>query len=1203
MKTWLFGTYKWQGNPKALFLYMTTNCRDTHDCWWIADTKEDAKILKKQGFEKITYLNSDKANKLFAIAHVYVTENFREGYPSTISDNIVIFNTWHGVGLKHIELACEQPVIQDSVARKNIKNFKLYTNNTYFLVTSPAMEEHFIRETVIRANQVIHGSYPRNTVYTQNISTFNFDKISHINLDSINNIILFAPTYRATAISGVFQYLLPDLEAIKEKMQAQNNLFIIKVHPFMTKDAYYQQMREAYRNDPHILFWNDDYDIYEIFNQIDIAIIDYSSIFYDLLEAGVKRFIRYIPDYEEYIGHSEFIGDYFSLTAGEISKDFNSLLNMLNKPTAESDNLAYIREYFFSYDQGADIGDMIREIDNIKVEHLPHKELHSFDIFDTLIRRKSQTPFSIFYYMQKMMMSNTQLPLPAYLIDNWVRIRSQAEYDVRDSYAKTQFERNSDKLEITFNDLYNQLQLHLNLSEQQINYLKKLEIDAEIAHIEPIPERINRLLQLKEAGNDVILMSDMYLPKSVILQMLEKADPRLLGIELYLSTEIGHQKSTGKLFKHIFFKNKYNYSRWVHYGDNVKADGTSPRQFNIQTFVHHPDSFIKFESAMIESMSARVRYDAYLLAAQWQRFRTQTVKSSKSNLEFDQKYYAYAYAGSALVPYVHWSILDALQRGYETLYFISRDGHFLKQIADQIIATRNYPIKTDFIYGSRQAWRIPSYIDELDSEMFGPFGNFVGMDSFDDLVKASWLEEEELLALFPQFAALKQLPHLRGNTAENIRTLLKNSPEYHQKVLAIAAEHRKLVCKYLQQNINFNEKFAFVEFWGRGYTQDVFSRLLKATAGKKIDTDFYYVRSFSPDKPGIHRHNFIVAPKNFSYFEPIFASTPYQSIKNYQLNDHTGKVEAIAIPAPNEMAEVFEEQLANFTRDYLNVVSTDDLQFIYELANFSYDYQLNNHNDQFTCSVFASLKYNSSSYGTTREYAPVLTLKQLQAISSKQDLDKLTTSIAISLARSSEDVYKYYQKIYAKMKLPKVTSGLSKRVYAINNLQDYIYSDGTPFQAYCIKANSLYMDISLNETSKRKDIRLSEGTVFDVISIEWLTNGVPILVTENGYVTANKNWVNYYGEQPQSELKNHKVFDKIHNKKDNAINAFKKITTLTYEDSDNNERSIRKLNKFRRNPYLFFSDAKNPSIQVFRHLFNDQHTLGKVLSNIVRRYF
>ena len=43
-----------------------------------------------------------------------------------------------------------------------------------------------------------------------------------------------------------------------------------------------------YANHPNILFWDNDKDIYEIFDQIDMGIIDYSSIYYDMLASGVK---------------------------------------------------------------------------------------------------------------------------------------------------------------------------------------------------------------------------------------------------------------------------------------------------------------------------------------------------------------------------------------------------------------------------------------------------------------------------------------------------------------------------------------------------------------------------------------------------------------------------------------------------------------------------------------------------------------------------------------------------------------------------------------------------------------------------------------------------------------------------------------------------------------------------------------------------
>ena len=40
----------------------------------------------------------------------------------------------------------------------------------------------------------------------------------------------------------------------------------------------------------------------------------------------------------------------------------------------------------------------------------------------------------------------------------------------------------------------------------------------------------------------------MYLPKEVILEMLYQVDPRLTELPLYLSSDIGNQKSTSTLY-------------------------------------------------------------------------------------------------------------------------------------------------------------------------------------------------------------------------------------------------------------------------------------------------------------------------------------------------------------------------------------------------------------------------------------------------------------------------------------------------------------------------------------------------------------------------------------------------------------------------------------------------------------------------------
>src|SRR5699024_3974256 len=114
-----------------------------------------------------------------------------------------------------------------------------------------------------------------------------------------------------------------------------------------------------------------------------------------------------------------------------------------------------------------------------------------------------------------------------------------------------------------------------------------------------------------------------------------------------------------------------------------------------------------------------------------------------------------------------------------------------------------------------------------------------------------------------------------------IRGILANSTEYKNALLKIAKEKRKIVNTYLKQSIDFSKSFAFVEFWGRGYTQDTLTRLLESAAERPILNPFYYIRNFTPNYGNSIRHRFTVKPSNYSYFESIFAQTPYESISGY----------------------------------------------------------------------------------------------------------------------------------------------------------------------------------------------------------------------------------------------------------------------------------------------------------------------------------
>lgn len=75
----------------------------------------------------------------------------------------------------------------------------------------------------------------------------------------------------------------------------------------------------------------------------------------------------------------------------------------------------------------------------------------------------------------------------------------------------------------------------------------------------------------------------MYLTKEVIVKLLQKADPLLATLPLYVSSEVGHQKTTRKLFLHVYSDLDYCYEKWIHIGDNRFADQVQPEMLGIQT--------------------------------------------------------------------------------------------------------------------------------------------------------------------------------------------------------------------------------------------------------------------------------------------------------------------------------------------------------------------------------------------------------------------------------------------------------------------------------------------------------------------------------------------------------------------------------------------------------------------------------------------
>lgn len=994
-----------RGNPKYLFVYIN-NYRSDIAAYWLCSDEETIAQVRALGF--LAYQLETPAAQ-YAINHtgVMVTEQVKHEIPEGL-ENVKYLNLWHGVGVKRVERRLFIGDIAMGLAKKYVKQGTFFRDNQLLAVTSPANENEQALDCGVDEDKFIRAGYLR-CLYQQNfkpVVSFEHDLRKVKGLPESTKMIVYAPTFRAK-LGGTFSQAITDIEALYRCCEDNNLLLIFKVHPNMEKETGFLRAWETYGNRKHFWFWDNRDDFYEIMDQMDMAIVDYSAIISDMVAMDIPHYIRYIYDYDEYMkeGYAQ-PDEYAERTLGRICRNFDELLDAIAnyEQYDDSEDLKRIKNKLWTYSGGAgDFEKVIDQVMNFQIQKRHFQSLYSFDVFDTLISRKVLDPWGIFFYVKEKMQENGGFPTA--LVMKYPNVRHAAEANVREYYNKSKDLRNSECTEITFDEIFQRLAYVYGLSDEQTDLLKKWELEAEIENVIPLKPQIDLVKKYLADGECVVLISDMYLPKEIIIEFLRKADPVLTEVPLFLSNEYGVLKTSQKLFFEVYksFEPFYNFERWVHYGDNQNADIIPPRKFCIYPRKIEKPQFNEIQRELVDYIGT---YDAYLVVAMQARMCQESV--------YERDEFVISYISLCLVPYVDWAIRDAMRRGYKTLYFISRDGHHLKRIADVLIKERGLSLKTKYIYASRRAWRIPSFIDEVDDGFWQPYGSFMDLFSKEKLFDAMNLDEEQFRRFFPSIDP-DTINFFDKDELNDLIEIFKSSEEYKAFLLEKAAEMRELVSGYLRQEIMQGEKFAIVEYWGRGYTQESMIRLWHDIIGKKEDVPFYYSRSVLPTTGNAVRYNFTTNYGRQFFMEGVFANIPYKSVESYEMKD--GKIVPVIRPIPYDenLYESMQNLLPEFAKRYAALPLRHPEDTDHLLYEFVLDYYESHRDNENFAGNIGKLVDSVALYGTKREYAPPYTMTTLDDIREKKvgrGSAALTTSIAMSYARSSWEVQEKYKEMF-----------------------------------------------------------------------------------------------------------------------------------------------------------------------------------------------
>jgi predicted HAD superfamily hydrolase len=450
-------------------------------------------------------------------------------------------------------------------------------------------------------------------------------------------------------------------------------------------------------------------------------------------------------------------------------------------------------------------------------------------------------------------------------VESYGKIRQGSEFWLRRKNRK----------EITIDEIYEVIKRTMNLSDDVVKHLKEIEYSVEQKQSFLNTKIVQEIKKHIVDGDTVILISDMYWHEDEIRRWLVKKDAVFEKIRIYISCDYGVTKASGKLFSVVKENEKADLKKWIHTGDNKKSDGMVPRKFGIIGNVINGSIKYEFEQKIGHN-------DKSMLA----------VYGVISEARLNSNGAAYDMGASIVAPmvyqYVIWVLDEAAKKKIQKLYFVLRDGYILKIVADKVIEARKLDIKTEFLFGSRVAWRFPELtLEKLHNLSVWEKSNWIFRDPAVAYVPFERLgfDRERLDALLGSDFGKRELRTFREFKEVLEQTLKKE--EFVKELEYNIRESGDNLDRYLMTTIDFSSAFALVDTNTIGKTQHELNAFLRKKHKGMQEISFFYHTYLSENPPD--RNNqfvFLNAAEEDQRFPEAFFRAPYNPCYGYKKTDN-----------------------------------------------------------------------------------------------------------------------------------------------------------------------------------------------------------------------------------------------------------------------------------------------------------------------------
>lgn len=457
--------------------------------------------------------------------------------------------------------------------------------------------------------------------------------------------------------------------------------------------------------------------------------------------------------------------------------------------------------------------------------------VRSFDVFDTLITRTVGQPTSLFLLLGRQLLADGQTTLPP---AEFARHRAEAE---RVAAAR------DGGVEATLAEIYIQLGRTLGLTGEISSRWAEHEMDLEERCLRSAPGAAAVVAQARAESPRLLFISDMYLPSSFIQKILEREKLWQPGDALYVSCEHGCAKRDGRLFSLLAQREGLRTTQILHTGDNGLGDVRGARRAGARA-QHVTDCHLNAHENRLESFATETVGVSALLAGAGRLARL--TRGDSTPRSDGLRMVTAGVAAPLLVSFVGWLLARAAERGLRRLYFVSRDGFVLKELAERM----PHPgVELRYLYGSRQAWHVPA-IGTLDARECGWIFEETARMSVRTVCSRVGCAPELLADLLAGqgFPAARWDEPLMVDDIARLRTAWQENEGVLARLRPVVAINRALTARYLRQAGLFDpEPWAMVDLGWSGRLQDSLARLLDPGSPPLLGFYFALKANAAPD--------------------------------------------------------------------------------------------------------------------------------------------------------------------------------------------------------------------------------------------------------------------------------------------------------------------------------------------------------------------